>query len=119
MWDEDEGRWILQRRRLRRRTRRRTPFDGELEDDSESESGPYSEDDSGIAYNDDGTKSIADDLKEPSEELSLADKLKSPSSVRRPTPANAAAYRAIVGEEAKQAEFDEDRLPLIDRQNPG
>lgn len=80
VWDEDEGRWILQRRRLRRRTRRRTPFDGELEDDSESESGPYSEDDSGIAYNDDGTKSIADDLKEPSDELSLADKLKSPSS---------------------------------------
>ncbi|KAJ1030541.1 hypothetical protein NDA16_001450 [Ustilago loliicola] len=80
VWDEDEGRWILQRRRLRRRTRRRTPFDGELEESetdtgSASVSGEYSEDDSGIAYNDDGTKSIADELKEP---MSLADTLKSP-----------------------------------------
>ncbi|SOV03110.1 related to ICE2 - integral ER membrane protein with type-III transmembrane domains [Ustilago sp. UG-2017a] len=76
VWDEDEGRRILQRRRLRRRTRRRTPFDGELEEsESDTGSGEYSEDDSGIAYNDDGTKSIADELKEP---MSLADTLKSP-----------------------------------------
>lgn len=78
VWDKDEGRWVLQRRRLRRRRRRRTPFDGEVESESESAS-EYSEDDSGIAY-DEESKSIADQLKEP---LSLADELKSPPSFPR------------------------------------
>ncbi|KIS71628.1 uncharacterized protein UMAG_10017 [Mycosarcoma maydis] len=77
VWDEDEGRWILQRRRLRRRRRRKTPLDGDLEEDSSSTGGSsgdkYSEDDSGIAYIEE--TSLADELKEP---MSLADTLKSP-----------------------------------------
>ena len=67
VWDEDEARWILQRRRVRRRRRRRTPLDHDVESGSESVS-EYSEDDSGIAYPNDHAKSIADALKEPSDE---------------------------------------------------
>lgn len=103
VWDDEEGRWILQRRRLRRRRRRWTPFDGELESgsstnsetslDDDDEGGEYSEDDSGVAYNDDGTKSLADELKEP---MSLADKLKSPPPPST-TAAAAAAMRAKRG----------------------
>ncbi|CBQ67452.1 conserved hypothetical protein [Sporisorium reilianum SRZ2] len=103
VWDDDEGRWILQRRRLRRR-RRRTPFDGELESgsstnsetsrDDDDEVEEYSEDDSGVAYNDDGTKSLADELKEP---MSLADKLKSPPPPPSTATTAAAALRGKGG----------------------
>lgn len=64
VWDDDEGRWVLQRRRLRRRTRRRTPMDAAIDTESESDTdgAKYSEDDSGIAYHE---PSLADQLKEP------------------------------------------------------
>ncbi|TKY90088.1 hypothetical protein EX895_000086 [Sporisorium graminicola] len=106
VWDDEEGRWILQRRRLRRRRRKRTPFDGELESDSttnsessrddDDEGEHYSEDDSGVAYNDDGTKSLADELKEP---MSLADKLKSPPP---PPSRTTTAAAAVGGKRARQ-----------------
>ncbi|PWZ02983.1 hypothetical protein BCV70DRAFT_197223 [Testicularia cyperi] len=80
VWDDEEGRWILQRRRIVRRRRKRTPFDDDLDteevdDDDDDES--YSEDDSGIAY-DDGEKAKKQDLIQEGPELSLADTLKSP-----------------------------------------
>ncbi|GAC96631.1 hypothetical protein PHSY_004214 [Pseudozyma hubeiensis SY62] len=71
VWDDEQGKWVLQRRRLKRRRRRR--MDDELLESSSDDEGDaeYEEDDSGIAYG----AGLADALKEP---MSLADTLKSP-----------------------------------------
>ncbi|SNX81370.1 related to ICE2 - integral ER membrane protein with type-III transmembrane domains [Melanopsichium pennsylvanicum] len=101
VWDQDQGQWILQRRRLRRRTRRRTSLDGGINGGSESE---YSEDDSGIAYNKEekATRELADGLKEPSEESQVkTTSLGDPTESRSSRPSSSAAARAKRGDSAR------------------
>lgn len=120
VWDHDEGRWILQRRRLRRRTRRRTPMDGEVESVSgtTSQEEGYSEDDSGIAYDDGGAKQLADQLKEPQPELevSLAEALKSPAPARASARGGTlSSVRARTGRPRRAKHSPASRNPLSTR----
>ncbi|EPQ32280.1 uncharacterized protein PFL1_00477 [Pseudozyma flocculosa PF-1] len=89
VWDEDEGRWILQKRRRtirrRRRSRGRHSGKGGFEDEESDgsqvdpwadEEEAYSEDDSGIAYNDEVAS-----LKEADEAI-----INDPAGVKEPPP---------------------------------